>query len=189
MLSRHALAFSLTIAALIAAPLIATPHSARAEGDAAAGEAEFKRCRACHSIISPDEVIVRGGKTGPNLWDILGRTAGTVEGYRYDKDMIAAGEAGLIWDEEGIAAYIVDPKGFIADAIGAKSARVKMPPQRVKAPQDLAAYLATFSAAPASDGAPAPAGSETPDPQDAAPADQTTEQPADQTTGESGADN
>ena len=35
--------------------------------DAARGEAEFRKCKACHAIIAPDGTAIQtGGKTGPN---------------------------------------------------------------------------------------------------------------------------
>ena len=50
-----------------------------AEGDAAEGEKIFKKCRACHTISNGDEVIFQGGKTGPNLYAIIGRVAGSTK--------------------------------------------------------------------------------------------------------------
>ena len=70
--------------------------AAYAEGDAAAGEDTFKRCKSCHGIVDGDDVIVRGGRTGPNLFGIVGRTAGTYEDFRYGDAAVAAGEAGLV---------------------------------------------------------------------------------------------
>ena len=55
----------LTVAAL-GAPAFA--------GDPAAGEDTFKKCKACHSIIATDGTeIQKGGRTGPNLYGIIGR--------------------------------------------------------------------------------------------------------------------
>ena len=43
-------------------------------GDAAKGESEFKKCKARHAVISPyGTEIVKGGKTGPNLFGVIGR--------------------------------------------------------------------------------------------------------------------
>ncbi len=42
-----------------------------ASGDPAAGEKGFNKCKSCHSIITgDDETIVKGGKTGPNLFGL-----------------------------------------------------------------------------------------------------------------------
>lgn len=131
---------------LIAAAALALSTTAGfAAGDADKGEADFKRCRSCHTIANGDEVIVKGGKTGPNLYGVIGRTAGSVEGFKYGKDMLAAGEAGLVWSEENIALYVPDPKGFLAETLGKGSGSSKMTPQRLKDPANVAAFLASFS--------------------------------------------
>ena len=48
-----------------------------AMGDLAHGEKVFKKCSACHMIAA-------GGKNmiGPNLWNVIGRTAGSVSDYK-----------------------------------------------------------------------------------------------------------
>ncbi|MGC8203867.1 c-type cytochrome [Aliiroseovarius sp. PTFE2010] len=130
---------------MIAATALAAATAAHADGDAAAGEKEFRKCKSCHTIASADEVIVRGGKTGPNLYGVVGRAAGSVEDFRYGNDLLAAGEAGLVWDEEQITAYIPNPKEYLADVLDKPAAKSKMAGQRVKDPADVAAYLATFS--------------------------------------------
>lgn len=46
-------------------------------GDPAAGAADFGMCKACHSIIAADGTdTVKGGKTGPNLFGVIGRPVG-----------------------------------------------------------------------------------------------------------------
>ncbi len=122
--------------------------AAYAEGDAAAGEDMFKRCKSCHAITNGDEVIVRGGRTGPNLYGIIGEKAGDVEGFRFGDSMIAAGEAGLVWDEENIAEYVADPTGFLRAYLNDDTARAKMTFKLRSGGEDVAAYLATFSAEP-----------------------------------------
>lgn len=48
--------------------------------DAANGEKEFRKCKACHTIEAPDgTAVVKGGKTGPNLYGVIGRKAGSEE--------------------------------------------------------------------------------------------------------------
>ena len=49
--------------------------------------------------------------TGPSLAGIWGRKAGTVEGFtRYSK---AIKEAGIIWDEHSLDAWLANPRTFI----------------------------------------------------------------------------
>ncbi len=132
----------------ITAGLIAT-GPALAQGDAAAGEKTFKKCKSCHAIVSPEgEVIVKGGKVGPNLWGVVGRTAGTYEGFRYGASLVAAGEAGLVWTEETIAEYVADPKAYLAEFLGDSSVRSKMTFKLRKGGEDVAAYLASLTPAP-----------------------------------------
>ncbi|MGI9485981.1 MAG: c-type cytochrome [Geminicoccaceae bacterium] len=82
----------------LAAPL------ALAEGDAAAGEKVFKKCKACH-VIDKEK-----NRLGPHLIGIFGRESGSVDGFKYSKAMI---EAGITWDETTIAEYLADPKGYV----------------------------------------------------------------------------
>ncbi|MET4129234.1 cytochrome C [Roseovarius sp. MBR-6] len=125
--------FVMTSAAIMA---LALP--AMAEGDAAAGEKTFNQCKACHMIESPTEVIVKGGKTGPNLYGVIGRTMGGVEGFKYSDGLIAKHDAGEVWTEESLAAYTTDPSEFLGS-------RSKMTFKLRKGAEDVAAYLATFS--------------------------------------------
>lgn len=129
----------------IAATLCALSAPVFAEGDAANGEKEFRKCKSCHAIASADETIVKGGKTGPNLYGIIGRTAGSVEDFKYGDDIVAAGEAGLVWDTENLASYIEDPRAFLQETLDDGSAKSKMTFKLKKNTADVAAYLATFS--------------------------------------------
>jgi len=129
-----------------AATVLALAAPALAEGDAAQGEKDFKKCKACHSIIDPaGEKIVKGGKTGPNLWGVVGRTAGTqAEFGKYIDEMVALGEGGLVWTPEEMAAYIPDAKAFLRERSGNDAAKTAMTPQKLKDVTDVIAYLAQF---------------------------------------------
>ena len=103
--------YSALLATVIAGPALADSHSM---GDAEAGEKQFGKCKACHMIVDDaGETFQRGGKVGPNLFGIIGQQAGTVEDYRYGDDLVAAGEAGLVWDEANMAEYLVNPTDFL----------------------------------------------------------------------------
>jgi len=132
--------------AILAALGAATP--ALAEGDAAAGEKLFKKCKVCHMIVNGDDVIFKGGKTGPNLYGIIGRTAGTFDDFKYGKSLIAAGEAGLVWDEELITKYVIDPKAFLKEYLDDGGAKSLMSLRLKKGGEDVAAYLASVAPAP-----------------------------------------
>ncbi|WP_194743392.1 c-type cytochrome [Thermaurantiacus tibetensis] len=70
-------------------------------------EAEtFKWCRFCHNLQPGGDQH----KVGPNLYNIVGQRAGTVPGFAYSEAMRRAREAGLVWTEEALAAYIADPQ-------------------------------------------------------------------------------
>ncbi len=103
----RALFAALTVSALcLSASGLSAP--AFAEGDPEKGESVFKKCRACHAVGDGAK-----NKVGPHLNDVIGRQAGTGEGFKYSSSMIEAGENGLVWTEDNIEAYLRDPRGFI----------------------------------------------------------------------------
>jgi cytochrome c len=127
-----------------AAGLIAA-GSAFAEGDVADGEKDFKKCKACHALIDDDgNVIVKGGKTGPNLYGVIGRAAAGVEDFKYGESIVAAGAGGLIWTEEEMVKYLLDPKAYLKEVTGDDGAKSKMT-FKLKDGEDVAAYLASLS--------------------------------------------
>lgn len=65
------------------------------------GITAYLACVACHSIRegAPHRV-------GPNLSGIRGQAAGTREGYNYSPALVAAGEAGLVWEQGTLVAWI-----------------------------------------------------------------------------------
>lgn len=133
-MNRTILALSITAIAL------AFPATA---GDAAKGEADFKKCKSCHSIVKPDGTeVVKGGKTGPNLWGVVGRAAGSAEGFAASPALVAAGAAGQTWDETTIAIYVADPNKWVQGATGDAAAKTKMTFKLPKGGEDIAAYLA-----------------------------------------------
>lgn len=124
--------------------LLALP--AYAEGDADAGKKAFNKCKSCHQLADPNgEVIVKGGKTGPNLFGIAGRTAGTVEGYRYGDSIVEAGENGLVWDEASFAEYTQDPRGFLKTYLDDTAAKSKMTFKLKAGGEDVYAYIVSVS--------------------------------------------
>ncbi len=144
----------LTLATALIAGAAAFPAFAggHASGDATEGESAFRQCKACHAIVDADgNEIVKGGKTGPNLWGLPGRTAGS-EDFKYKDAIVAAGEAGLAWDEASFVAYVQDPTAFLKEATGDDKARSGMA-FRVRKEEDavnLWAYIASVSPEPES---------------------------------------
>ena len=136
--------------AVLTAAIAVAASGAWAEGDAAAGEKVFKKCQACHSIIDADGNKIAGmGKTGPNLWGVVGRAAGTEEGFKYRESIVEAGQKGLVWNEEEIATYVMDPSKFLEDYLSEPAARSGMSFKLRKESEgeNVAAYLAQFGPA------------------------------------------
>lgn len=130
------------ILSAIGALTLATPAMAV---DPAAGEADFKRCKSCHAITAEDgTAIVKGGRTGPNLFGVIGRPVGSDEEFRYGKGLTAANEAGLVWDETNLAEYITYPNGWLETVLDDPGAKSKMTYKHRKGAEDMAAYLASL---------------------------------------------
>jgi cytochrome c len=96
---RRTLAWTIGLLSLASVPAWAQ------EGDPAAGAKVFARCKACH-VVDKEQ-----NRVGPHLVGIVGRPAGSVEGFKYSDAMKNSGKT---WDEATIAAYLKDPKGYIA---------------------------------------------------------------------------
>lgn len=120
----------------MAAPVLA--------GDPAAGEKTFAKCKACHSITAADgTAIVKGGKTGPDLFGVIGRPVASVADFKYGDSIKAVGATGLVWDEAMLAAYVVDPKAWLAANGAGDAAKSNMTFKLAKGGEDVAAWLAT----------------------------------------------
>jgi cytochrome c len=132
------------LAALAAIGLAAPVHAA---GDAEQGARIFAKCKTCHSIASDTEVIVKGGKVGPNLYGVVGRPAASEPDFRYGKGIEAAAAKGLVWTEDEIAAYVQNPSKFLEEFTGDPHLRSKMTFKLPKGGEDVAAYLASLAPA------------------------------------------
>lgn len=96
-----------TLLAMAFAGLAALP--AMAQDDlVAAGEKVFKKCAACHAVGEGAK-----DRVGPSLNGIIGRTAGTEEGFKYSPAMVKAGEGGIVWQPDTLDTYLADPKADI----------------------------------------------------------------------------
>src|SRR4051812_49016213 len=85
-----------------AALLVAGIAPARAEDD---GEKTFKKyCAVCHTTEAGKN------KIGPSLSGVVGRKAGTINGFAYSE---ANKGSGLVWDEAKLDQYLNDPKQFM----------------------------------------------------------------------------
>ena len=101
-------------------------------GDAALGEKVFKKCKACHVVDKEKH------KTGPHLVNIIGRTAGTAEGYKkYSKAMK---NSGIVWDDETLNGYLEKPKKYLK---GTRMAFAGLKKEKDRA--NVIAYLKQYS--------------------------------------------
>jgi len=96
---------SRALSLLIAVGLFLGAPSALADDDVKAGEAVFKRsCAVCHSAGGGNN------KAGPPLAGVVGRKAGSVDGFRYSDAMK---NAGVTWSNDTLDRYMADPKTFM----------------------------------------------------------------------------
>ena len=88
--------------AVTAVPVTLSP--ALAAGDAEKGKRVFNKCKACHVADAEKNRI------GPHLVGLFGRTAGSVEKYRYSKSMK---DSGIVWNAETLDAYLKNPRQYV----------------------------------------------------------------------------
>ena len=69
----------------------------------------YKKCKSCHRIGDG-----AANSAGPHLNGIFGRKAGSVEGFRYSKDIVRMGNDGLVWDREKLDIYLENPKALVS---------------------------------------------------------------------------
>jgi cytochrome c len=117
--------------ALIVPVLLAVGPTLAQAQDAANGEKVFAQCRACHQVGPTARNVV-----GPHLNGLIGRKAGSVEGYNYSP---ANKNSGLTWDEATFKDYIKDPRAKIP---GTKMIFPGI--KNEKEVNDLWAYLASY---------------------------------------------
>ena len=130
-----------------------------ANANPAKGEAQFKKCAACHSIAKGAPAAI-----GPNLWGIIGLPHAHMAGFGYSPAMEET--HGKTWDWDALSHWIENPKKYIPGnkmsfaGIGKAQDRADLIAYlntQSDAPKPLPAVPAEGAAAPAADGAAAPA--------------------------------
>jgi len=144
------LTLTAAILALAAAPAFAQQAPT---GDAAAGAKVFAKYAACHVVANPAGDILAGkaGKTGPNLYGLPGRTAGTYPDFKYGESIVALGASGFAWNEADFVTYLADPTKFLKDKSCDAKAKSKMAFKLSKEEdaKNIWAFIASLSPAPA----------------------------------------
>jgi cytochrome c len=103
--------------------------------DLSNGEAKFALCRSCHTTAQGGDDM-----TGPNLWGIFGRKAGSKAGFTYSDDLK---NAGWTWDADRIDKWIGNPRAVLA---GTKMTFVGMPDANDR--RDVVAFLKVQTSPP-----------------------------------------
>ena len=87
------------------AVLLASLPAPYNQADLENGRRAFARCRSCHTLTE-------GGPnmTGPNLWGVFGRQAGSHPRYNYSN---ALSSAGFAWDAERLDHWLENPRTFL----------------------------------------------------------------------------
>jgi cytochrome c len=73
--------------------------------DLAAGEKQFNKCRACHTI-SPNSMNM----TGPHLYGVFGRHSASAAGYTYSDAMKAHN---VVWDFKTLDEFLKAPQTVV----------------------------------------------------------------------------
>jgi len=87
------------------AALLASLPAPYNTADVQNGQRVFARCRSCHTVTE-------GGPnmTGPNLYGVFGRTAGTAAKYNYSS---VVKNAGFVWDADHLDHWLENPRTFL----------------------------------------------------------------------------
>ena len=101
--------FTLSIGGAVIAMVISSGAAMAQDsaGDAAAGKLVFNKCHVCHAVVAGKM------KVGPSLFGVVGRTPGTLAGYKYSPAMVAFGKSGKVWDAATLNTYLSGPQAMI----------------------------------------------------------------------------
>ncbi|MBI1209473.1 MAG: c-type cytochrome [Azospirillum sp.] len=124
-------AMTFAVAAMLASSVAVSADAGSAgdsgSGDPGRGEHLFKTCAVCHTVNAAGR-----NRTGPRLFGLFGREAGTVDGFKYSP---ALRDSRLVWTPETLSALLA--RGPDAVVPGSK-----MPLQLMPAPDDRADLIA-----------------------------------------------
>jgi cytochrome c len=113
--------------------LLAVLGAARAETEDGDRQVAFNNaCRTCHSMREGDH------RLGPSLYGIVGRKAGSIEGYAFSSAMQSAN---IVWDEKNLDQFIANPDKVVHGNAMKPYGGIDDPEQR----GEIIAYLKTIS--------------------------------------------
>ena len=115
--------------------LVAQLPAAYQAADLSNGEAKFALCRSCHTTAQGGDDM-----TGPNLWGIFGRKAGSKASFTYSDDLK---NAGWTWDADRIDKWITNPRAVLP---GTKMTFIGMPDANDR--RDVVAFLKVQTSSP-----------------------------------------
>ncbi|MCS6761391.1 MAG: cytochrome c family protein [Candidatus Devosia symbiotica] len=106
-----------------------------AKADPAKGASAVKKCQSCHNFGENEP-----SKQGPQLYAVVGRPEGSVEGFGYSDGMKEHNAAGDVWSYENLNAFLTKPSDYVK---GTKMAFAGIKTAEERA--DVLAYLQTLS--------------------------------------------
>ena len=115
--------------------LVAELPPAYQAADLSNGEAKFALCRSCHTTTPGGDDM-----TGPNLWGIFGRKAGSKASFTYSDDLK---NAGWTWDADRLDKWITNPRAVLP---GTKMTFIGLPDANDR--RDVVAFLKVQTSSP-----------------------------------------
>jgi len=80
-----------------------------ASADVSAGERVARRCASCHTFDDSRE-----NRTGPYMWDVMGRTVAAVDGFGYSGAMEDYADGGAVaWGFQNMYDYLESPRNYV----------------------------------------------------------------------------
>ncbi|MEO1330446.1 MAG: hypothetical protein AAFW46_12345 [Pseudomonadota bacterium] len=106
-------------------------HAIWIQGDAERGRVAFSQCRSCHAVGPGAQ-----HRTGPHFNGLVGRRAGSAEGYPYSLVLVKLGLDGFAWTQLGLEHFLWSP-----DVVTKRSPFQHVGIQDPQTRADLIAYL------------------------------------------------
>lgn len=105
-IGRSALAMSAVMLLIsVTALCYAAAATAPSPGDPVRGKTVYQVCMACHSLDEDD--------VGPRHRGVVGRRAGSIEGYPYSP---ALRSSGLVWNAANLDRWLTNPQALVPGA-------------------------------------------------------------------------